>query len=514
MDWTRLSLEEQVAQCMMVGYAGEEPNPVTRRFLSLGVGGVIFFRDNFQTLQNASAVRARLQGISESVPAHLPRPFLGVDQEGGQVERLPHTVFPTGLTPRAIALSKRPDELARAHYRRMARRLRQLGFNLNFFPTLDVNFNRRNPIIGVRAFADEPTTVWRLSHIAMQEFRDAGLVAVGKHFPGHGDGTVDSHYDLPVLHFSPEELWPFRQAIQEGLPAMLVAHGDYPDLQSTPEEKNLPSSASKTVIQTLLREQCGFQGVVMTDDMCMGAITKHRSPVEAAMTAIRAGVDILLYKQSTEDEWAVFEALVRAFRDGTLPMAHASLARIARLKTWLALQTEPCFAPAEFTQEACAAEALAQAREAVSLLSGNAALLPLKAEAPLLLVHPARSEMGNYAFDIPTSPELPQVFTQAGFSHLREVRYSLKTSDIPELSMDSIMPKAICMVTFNPLLHPNQPKLYQTLRQQYPGVPMILVSAGTPYDGEVLLSPDLHVTLCAYRPANMQALVECLLCGF
>jgi beta-N-acetylhexosaminidase len=515
MDWTALTLEEQVAQLMMVGYTGENPNPITQRFLALGVGGVIFFRDNLQPLPNAAAVRDKLKTLDDAVPRHLPRPLMGIDQEGGQVERLPHTVFPTGLTPRAIALSAKPLDLARKHYRQMARQLRQLGFTLNFFPTLDVNFNRYNPIIGVRSFGDDPGTVWQFSRIAMQEFEQAGLVAVGKHFPGHGNGTVDSHYELPILHFTEEELWPFRQAIEAGLPAMLVAHGDYPLLQTTPEERMLPSSASPAIVQGLLRQRCGFAGVVMTDDMCMGAITRHCSPVEAALASIRAGVDILLYKQSTQDEWDVFEALVQAFKTGELPLVrlHESLARIARLKSWVAKQPELYFDSADFSAEACASQAFQTAQAGITVLAGNPAILPLNHRQTLLLVHPDRAAMGNYAFDVPTSPDLPQVLAQAGFTDLKTICYPLKQNKPVEQllqPLDNVAPQQICMISFNPQLNPLQARLYAALKQRYPDKPMILASAGTSYDLDVLTMPELYLSLCSYRPATMQALAGIL----
>jgi beta-N-acetylhexosaminidase len=516
MDWKNFSLEEQVAQLMMVGYTGEGPGVITERFLSLGVGGLIFFRDNFQPLPNASAVRNKLQSLTNTVPNHLPKPLMGIDQEGGQVERLPHTLFPTGLTPRAIANSKKPFNLARIHYREQARNLRRLGFTLNFFPTLDVNFHHQNPIIGVRSFGDDPSTVWQFSQIALQEFEQAGLIAVGKHFPGHGNGTVDSHYDLPTLHFTEEELWPFRQSIDAGIPVMLVAHGYYPALQTTPEERSLPSSASPAVIQQLLRKRCGFDGVIITDDMCMGAITKHRSPVEAALASIKAGVDILLYKQSTQDEWDVFEALVQAFKNGTFPMSrlHESLSRIAELKNWLAKQPEPYFSTADFTEDACAAHALKTAFAGINPLQGDTAILPIDPKQPFLLVHPDRREMGNYAFDIPTSPEFSDVLKKAGFSNLQEIRYPLKTKSSVETLLKSIekfSPATIEMVSFNPLLSPIQVQLYQTLQQRFPNSKFILVSAGTPYDSDILTPPNLHLSLSSYRPATMQALTNLLL---
>jgi len=522
-----LPLESQVAQLFMVGYTGREPNEITQRFLERGLGGLIFFRDNFDELQpqTPQAVWELLQQFQARVPEHLPRMLMGIDQEGGQVERLPHTLFPTGLTPRAIALSAEPEYLAQTHYAAMADRLTALGFNLNFFPTLDVNYQRQNPIIGVRSFGDDPETVWKYSHIALQCFEQVGLIAVGKHFPGHGNGTVDSHLDLPTLNFTKEELQPFQQAIQAGLPAMLVAHGYYPALQTTDLERTLPSSASPTIIQGLLRQQCGFNGVIITDDLCMGAITKHRSPVEAAIASLKAGVDILLYKQSTEDEWTVYKAVVEAFQNGTLPLnlLHESMERIQRLKEQYIPTQVPRLSSEEWAENTLLTEADQWASQGIGMLSGNPGdNLPLSSETRLLVIHPDRARMGNYAFDVPTSPELPELIQQAGFNNLICKTYPPREAfsvqnwldELPSSQFTQRPPQAIVFIAFNALLQTNQAELYRLLQQQFPDAPIILASAGTPYDGEVMPKPTLHLSLCSYRPATMRALVNLIQSGF
>jgi beta-N-acetylhexosaminidase len=516
--FAHLTLAEQVAQLFMVGYEGLNPNPITHRFLERGVGGLIFFRDNFDALpqQTPQAVADLTAKLQASVPAHLPRMLMGIDQEGGQVERLPHTLFPTALSPRAVALAEAPEQLAQEMYQAMAQHLRALGLNLNFFPTLDVNLQAENPIIGVRSFGDDPETVWRFAKIAMQAFEAEKLISVGKHFPGHGNGTVDSHLDLPTLHFTDAELQPFQQAIHAGVPVMLVAHGYYPALQTTKEEQQLPSSASPAIIQGLLRERFGFQGVIITDDMCMGAITQHRNPVEAALASLKAGVDILLYKQSTEAEWSVYQAVLQAFETGALPLSQlqASLTRIAHLKAqYLAEAPTP---QVSLSQTDCQQQADVWAEQGISLLEGSADALPLPLEAPLLLVHPERIGMGNYAFDAPTSPPLEHYFEVAGFSQINSLTYPAKQAfDAPALcdSLTGSAPETVVFVSFNPLIYTSQANLYALLKAQFPHARFILASAGTPYDLQKLSMPQAHLSLCTYRPANMRALANVLANG-
>lgn len=523
MDFRDYPLENQVAQLFMVGYAGAEPNAITRRFFEVGVGGLIFFRDNFDALasQSPRAVLALLSDLSSRIPAHLPKMLLGIDQEGGQVERLPHTLFPTALSPLAVALAKEPDLLAHEMYTQLAEGLVALGFNLDFFPTLDVNVQLNNPIIGVRSFGSESETVWRYAQIAMKAFELAGLIAVGKHFPGHGNGTVDSHLDLPTLQFSGEELWPFQQAIARGLPAMLVAHGFYPALQTTETERALPSSASPAVIQTLLRQRCGYNGVIITDDMCMGAITKHRSPVEAALSSLKAGVDILLYKQTTDDEWQVYEAVLNAFATGELPLTrlYESLGRIAQMKQVFSQERRrpDDASKAVFSVESSRLQSEGIALKGVSILSGNPDVLPLNLQAPLLLVHPERQLMGNYAFDAPTSADLDQLYLEAGFQKLQAVSYPPKASfSVPDVMTriqekhGAIPPETICLITFNPRLQRSQMELFSLLQANFPNANIILISAGMPDSNG---SEAMHLALCSYRPASMRALAQVMATG-
>ena len=504
----RLSLDQKVAQLFMIGFSGTELNPITRRFLDLGVGGVIFFRDNFQSFQSIQQVKDLLNQVKSAVPEDLPSPLLGIDQEGGQVERLPHTLFPTALNPVAVGLAPDAEALAHEMYGMLGRHLADAGFNLDFFPTLDVNLEHRNPIIGVRALGDDPEIVWRLGEIAMNELQAAGVVPVGKHFPGHGNGTVDSHLDLPRLQFTETELQPFEKAVKAGLPAMLVAHGYYPGLQDAAGEAHLPSSASPCVVRGLLRERLGFEGVIITDDMCMGAITQHRNPVKAALASLEAGVDILLYKQSTADEWAVFEAVREAFASGRLSMTQleASVSRILALKS--ALPEPKVASPAEESPES---EAKALAQRGIRCLAG-APLPPLNPDTTLLLVHPDRQQLGNYAFDIPTSHELPEVLSGAGFRQVSAFAYHPRTGELAG-SLPEEAPEMILWVTFNPALHPAQQRLFAAIREKYPETPVWAIAAGTPYDLEALSGLEASLHLGSYRPASLRALAEALLRG-
>ena len=179
-----LSLEQKIAQLFMLGYEGKTPSAILDKFLEAGLGGIIFFRDNFQHFSKSQDVQQLLQTFQDKRLDSSPELFLSLDQEGGQVERLPHTIFPSLITPLAIAMSNNSLDLAKQTYTTMAAHLAALGFNFNYAPTLDVNLEAKNPIIGVRAFGDDPKQVWQLGKIAEDCLWEAGVIPVGKHFPG------------------------------------------------------------------------------------------------------------------------------------------------------------------------------------------------------------------------------------------------------------------------------------------------------------------------------------------
>ncbi|MDX2084473.1 MAG: glycoside hydrolase family 3 N-terminal domain-containing protein [Candidatus Melainabacteria bacterium] len=550
--WQTLSLQEQVAQRLILGFDGCRPGPEIERFFSLGLGGVIFFRHNFalaEQQQDPKVVQELLFRVAQDIPERFPRPFLSLDQEGGQVERLAHTLFPSLPTPLAIAQHPQPKPYAQQVYQTLAEGLAALGFNLNYAPTLDVNLNPNNPIIGVRAFGSTAQTVWSLGQVALQAHQAGNVIPVIKHFPGHGNGTVDSHESLPTLLFTEEELWPFQQAIAAGAPVVLVSHGTYPALQAD-EEPHLPASLSPKILQGLLRGRCGFQGVVVTDDLCMGAITQFGDPVSVALQSVAAGMDMLLYRQASQAEWQVLEALTHALEEGRLDrVAHEeSLMRIFALKQAFGLlpQKVPA-APAvsipqqkklphwlsdpsaRNTQANTLADTLVRA-----LVDEPGTSIQLDPHQPLALIHPDRAHLSNYRFDVGSSPELNELLVAAGWSLACNLVYhsaSQATPSAPASPESSVPPgwaetfdqlatagvSQGMVVTWLP--HQGQEVLRalyanQTLAQM--AQQWFIVSVGYPADRTEAMVPALWqqklrwIDLCTYRPAHMQALVAAL----
>ncbi|TMA82643.1 MAG: beta-N-acetylhexosaminidase [Deltaproteobacteria bacterium] len=293
-------------------------------------GGVVLFRHN----GGEPAAMRRLTDAIHRLDPQLP-PLVAIDHEGGRVHRLdpPFTRFPP---PAVVAAHGAPA--VRAVAAAMARELAAIGIDLTFAPVLDVASNPANPVIGDRAFATEPEAAAALALAAFRATRAAGLLTCGKHFPGHGDTAADSHLELPIVEktrreLTRTELVPFRRAIAAGIPMLMSAHVLYPAL-----DRDRPATLSPAILTGLLRRHLGFRGVVCTDDLEMRAIADHYGPGEAAVAAIAAGVDLLLYCHRQDDLRTAITAVERALAEGRLDERRiaASHRRVVALAHWRA----------------------------------------------------------------------------------------------------------------------------------------------------------------------------------
>ena len=274
-----------------------------------GFAGVAFFAQN--TADTAMAVRLvdAMQRANASVQGR-PQLLTAIDQEGGRVTRLGQG----SQMPGNMALGAVGDTAATAASAEViGKELMAIGFNFNFAPVVDVNNNPENPVIGLRSFSDDPAAVASQGVAYMKALQSTGTISALKHFPGHGDTATDSHTGLPRIDKTYEqlkahELRPFQACIDAGADVVMTAHIQYPSIESTTvrsastgEEIYLPATLSKTILTDILRNDMGFQGVVITDAMEMDAIAKHFGTLDAARRAIAAGVDILLMPVDTSN---------------------------------------------------------------------------------------------------------------------------------------------------------------------------------------------------------------------
>jgi len=274
------------------------------------VGGVVAFKENASSIEQLAGLLTEIQNAS------FHPPILSVDQEGGAVQRLDHIVSPL---PSAMALSAiNEDGPVTAVTRTCARQLNLLGFNCCLSPVLDVVCNPLNTVISTRSYGSDTDQVTRCASLASKAFLHEGIVPVGKHFPGHGSTKEDSHVAIAVNEEDPDTLWrnalnPFRNCLGV-LPAILVGHIWLKSID--PEQ--LPASLSEKVINGILRSYLNYDGLVMTDDMTMRAITDNQSLEEASLKALQAGVDHLLLCSDFSQTKAVHAFLLKAVKAGRL----------------------------------------------------------------------------------------------------------------------------------------------------------------------------------------------------
>lgn len=322
-----MTLREAIGQLFILGFEGCKPSAALEAFVrDLTPGGLILFGRNLGSPEEIAALTNALQVAS---PTPL---FFAIDQEGGEVARLqpPFTRWPSAEAVGTVGSTALTYAVAQA----MARELMVVGITMNMAPVLDVLTNPANPVMAGRCFGTDPHVVAQQGIAFFRGLADHGVMAVGKHFPGHGDTTVDSHMALPVVphdmgRLSAVELVPFAAAIRAGIPALMTAHLLVPALD--PEQ---PATLSRPILTDLLREHLGFRNLVISDDLLMQGISDSTSPGEAAVRFLEAGGDLMLICQDEAVQRQALRVVTEAVESGRLSEARvrATCNRIADAK--------------------------------------------------------------------------------------------------------------------------------------------------------------------------------------
>ncbi len=338
-----MTLEEQIGQLLVVGFQGTTvPEEIVELIQHYHVGNIIFFSRNIQDAQQVRELTRSLQAIARAAGQPLPL-LICTDQENGMVRRLgtDATLFPGNMTMGAIG----SEDIAYAVALASGRELKALGIDLNLAPVADVNNNPANPVIGVRSFGEDPQQVARLTAATVKGYRAAGVITSLKHFPGHGDTTVDSHLALPTVPYTLErlekiELKPFLSGIEAGADSIMIAHLYLPALMS---QSMLPATVSPEIIQSLLREQLGYDGVVLSDCLEMNAVAQTIGTVQGAVMALQAGNDLILVSHQYALQVDSIKAIRAALEAGTVTTEQVRQAaeRVLQLKERMLSWHEP-----------------------------------------------------------------------------------------------------------------------------------------------------------------------------
>lgn len=329
----RMSDDERIAQMLFVGFEGQMPGEELRDLAGTRhVGGIVLYSANIETPVQVKELTGFIQRSGGALP-----PFIAVDQEGGIVHRLRLgvPVIPSNM---ALGAAASPD-LARRAGRAVGAGLRELGFTMNFAPVLDVLTEARNEGIETRSFSDRPELVAALGSAFIEGEHEAGVLAVGKHFPGQGGVAGDTHSRLPRSEISiatlrHRELVPFRAAFAHGLRAVMTTHVAFSRIAEKPDRA---ATLSRRILTTIARDELRFDGIIITDALQMKALTAGERPGTLAVEAIEAGADMVLALGGRKQEEEVFSALGEAVRSGRLSRdrLRRSLRRILRLKQTL-----------------------------------------------------------------------------------------------------------------------------------------------------------------------------------
>ena len=301
------NFKEKINQLFILGYEGEDfrENIDFVRLLENGLGGVIFFTQNIVEEKHFKNQIELIKSVSK-----IP-PFLSVDEEGGRVERFENLNKSYPKCKKYLSakyIAQKGENALREQTEQICEDLKKFGLNMNFAPVLDVDSNPKNPIIGERAYSSNPEFVAKYALIVNDIYNKNGIVTVGKHFPGHGDTKNDSHIELPNVDLPFEEfekihIYPFKSAIEKNIPVIMVAHVHYDCF----DKEQIPASISKNVLN-YLRTDLKYEGVVISDDMEMGGITKFSS-FDTILKMLKNGVNCFIYRNCTKDVVELLEKI-------------------------------------------------------------------------------------------------------------------------------------------------------------------------------------------------------------
>ncbi len=529
----RMTWREKVGQVFLLAFAGQSTEDARYLMTERGVGAAYLSNDNLPDPETSQQLSSTLQGYAASTRLRIPL-LLGADQEGAWAVMTPKSA----AGPGNMALGAARDPAITAEmYGVIARELRAAGLNTLFAPCADCNSNPHNSIIGMRSFGEDPALVSELVAAAVRAAQTAGVVATAKHFPGHGDTTLDSHRGLPTVTRAREllervDLAPFASAVRAGAGLVMTAHIRFDALDAKE-----PATLSTRILRGLLREQLGFRGVILSDSMNMHAMRKNYAPERAVVAALAAGVDLIMLAEEHYDheperyvarQLALLDAVERAVSAGELGEARLNDAvrRVLELKARFHLFDRAETPKPQLNEIGSAAHReveLNAARAAIAVLRDSEQALPISPEKQLVLVN--ATTRSSYAMLEGARGIGPNQKRPAFDSFAAEVRRSRPDARIVEAeailsgaaSSHFLASEVVVAVTENYALpgmdfdQASQPKVVAELLAEVPRENLIVVGLRDPY--ELAHFGDIPAYLCAFsfRECAAIAAAEALL---
>lgn len=499
-----MTLREKIGQRLMTGFPGTEMSEEFKNAVrTCKIGNVILFQENVRDCEQLKQLCSDIQTFVRAETGHSA--LIAIDQEGGVVTRMRED----GVNvPGAMALGAAGDpENARRAGRLIGRELRHLGVNFNFAPTVDVNSNPQNPVIGVRSYGDDPKKVGLFAEQAVKGLKEGGVLCAAKHFPGHGDTDLDSHLALPCVNKSLEqleqvELVPFRAAVRAGVPAVMTAHILFPQL----EPQAIPATMSRRIIQGLLRKKLGFDGLVVSDCMQMAAIASHYGTVEGTLASFQAGVDLVEITHDPTLCAKAAERVLQAAESGELDMKELdeSVDRILALKKhWIDDAQTP-----DFDFESASRTSHELMEKTITELNRPAGLSAFPGEHPLCIgCSPYRvSLVGNVGTGQQNLFGRQMALELDGTAAV--MTQNPTPEEVRELTVLAKQHGSAVVGTYNAHLREGQLALVRSLADS--GIPLAVVALRNPYDLRGLPNRVWSIAAYEYSENSIQAAARVL----
>ena len=502
-DIKKMTLEEKVGQMLGFAFHGTTYTEELRKQIEdIKVGLVIYFKDNCLTPEQVFNLNKEIYKN-----AKIP-PFVSLDQEGGMVARVTEGIT---QSPGAMAISatNNPKNAYHLAYN-MGKELQLLGFNFNFAPVGDINNNPKNPVINVRSYSEDPDIVSEYVVEAVNGYSDALMMSSIKHFPGHGDTAVDSHIGLPVVDFDEKRLYemelkPFIKAKELGLPGIMVSH-----VMFTKYDDKYPATLSKKLVQGLLRDEIGYDGLVVTDSLTMKAVFNNYTLEEIVLNGFNSGDDILLLcgARDIKLQTDFYETAIRLVKEGKISEAKIdeSVARILKYKQQFIREMPEKFE--DIQNQLCLKEAVELSEkvslDSITLIADSRQLLPVKKEEKVLIVFPK--------IQVVTLVENDEfgLMSLAEFMPFKCDKMYMPLSP-DEKEQENLLKKQseydkIIYCSYNACFNPTQADLINLLDENK----LVVVAIRTPYDYGILKNANTY--LCSYEatPLAFKALSKVL----
>lgn len=498
-----LTLEEKIGQMIGLAFSGTSYNDELRMQIEeIKAGLIIYFKDNVISPKQVFELNQIINQHAQIAP------FIALDQEGGMVARVTEGIV---QSPGAMAIGATNNlEYAYQLAFNMGQELRHLGFNFNFAPVGDVNNNPQNPVINVRSYSEDPNIVSNFVVKAVRGYHDAGLMTSIKHFPGHGDTSVDSHIGLPKVAFDKKrlyevELLPFIKAKELNLPGIMASH-----VMFTSYDSIYPTTLSKTIITDLLRKEMGYDGLVVTDSLTMKAVFDNFTLEEIVLYGFNSGCDILLLcgARDIKMQKDFFNIALRLAKEGKIPLEliDEAVGRILRYKElYRAGFMPPTFDAIqdELNRKNAVAFSKKVSLESITLIQDREKLLPVLETQKSLIVFPK--------IKVVTLVEDPQKGLKSlqdymSFCDKHYISISPNDDEIKEL-LDKVNDyDKIIYCSYNASFNESQANLINQISSKK----LIVAALRTPYDLQVLKPGITYLTSYEATPLSLEALAKVL----